>query len=189
MTQECGVPVEEALRRHYATSGLPPDGGHTGSHWTMLRVAGLGLRLRNFGWRRRALPIHDLHHLVTGYPCTVAGELQIAAWEFAAGRFPHPMATLFCLPLVVIGAVGAPRRSFAAFVRGRRSRTLYSGMDRVDLRSMPLAELRERLLPAHAPRPTLGDRVAWTGLALCSSALVVSPPLVLSLIAWWSISP
>jgi hypothetical protein len=50
-------------------------------------------------WRRDAITRHDLHHILTGYSCTMTREMQMAAWEFAAGRYRHWAATLFCLPL------------------------------------------------------------------------------------------
>jgi ubiquinone biosynthesis protein Coq4 len=59
--------------------------------------------LPNFKWRRRALPIHDLHHVIAGYEFSSYGEFEMSAWEFAAG--PHVLSTLFCLPLVSMGAV------------------------------------------------------------------------------------
>ena len=74
-----------------------------------LGIGRLGIQLPNFEWRKRAIDKHDAHHLLLGYPCTPTGEMQMAAWEFAAGRFPHPGATLFCLPLVAMGAVLVPR--------------------------------------------------------------------------------
>jgi hypothetical protein len=184
VTDGACLSVREALRRHYLASGLPADGGRSGSHWTMLRVAGIAVRLPNFAWRRRALPLHDIHHLVTGYPCSVSGELQIAAWEFAAGRYPHVMATLFCLPLLAIGAIGTPRRSFAAYVRGRSSRTLYRHFEALDVELMDVDTLQRNLVPARPASATPRDRIAWMGLALCSMALVVTPLAILG----WALS-
>ena len=35
--------------------------------------------------RRRAVPLHDLHHVLTGYGTDVLGEAEIGAWELVAG--------------------------------------------------------------------------------------------------------
>lgn len=39
-------------------------------------------RLTTSGWRKKAVPYHDLHHVLTGYPFSPAGEFEMAAWEF-----------------------------------------------------------------------------------------------------------
>ena len=75
--------------------------------------------------RRRAVPYHDLHHVLTGYDASAVGEGEIGAWELAAGTDPHWFATLINLPAVLIGLCLSPRRVFDAFIRGRRSRSLY----------------------------------------------------------------
>ena len=35
--------------------------------------------------RQRALRMHDLHHVLTGYGTDLAGEAEISAWEFRRG--------------------------------------------------------------------------------------------------------
>ena len=173
--------VGEVLRRHYAASGLPDDGGHSAERW-VLKLGPVHFTLPNFAWRRRALRYHDVHHLVTGYRCTPTGEMEIAAWEFAAGRFPHPLSTLFCLPLVAIGAVVIPRRAFAAFVQGRRSKTLYGdSATHADLLTQPLRTVRARLVPRELPAPLLSDRLKYAQLVATSLALIVAPLLVITI--------
>ena len=88
----------------------------------------LVLLLPNFGWRRRAIAAHDLHHLMTGYPQTMRGEFQMAAWEFGAGRYPHWGATLACAPLILAGMLWSPSRIRRAFRSGRSSRSLYESL-------------------------------------------------------------
>ena len=82
----------------------------------------------NFSWRRRAIDAHDLHHLMAGYPMTLRGEYQMAAWELGAGRFPDWRATLFCAPLVVAGLFWSPGRMLNALRAGRRSESLYGSL-------------------------------------------------------------
>jgi ubiquinone biosynthesis protein Coq4 len=86
------------------------------------------MRFPDFAWRRLALQAHDLHHAMTGYPMTLRGEFQIAAWEFAAGRYPHWGATLFCAPLVLLGLIWSPAAMVRAWRRGRQSRSLYHAL-------------------------------------------------------------
>jgi hypothetical protein len=112
---------EEALGRLRA-SGRSEEAA--APRWTC-RVGPLLLTLPNFGWRRRALAAHDLHHLMTGYPMTMRGEFQMAAWELGAGRFAHWGATLMCAPLAAIGFFWSPRRILGAYRRGRAEKSLY----------------------------------------------------------------
>jgi hypothetical protein len=83
------------------------------------------LRFPDFAWRRAAIEAHDLHHLMTGYPMTMRGEFQLAAWEFGAGRYPHWGATLFCGPLIAIGCLWSPLAIWRAYRAGRASLSLY----------------------------------------------------------------
>ena len=92
-------------------------------------IGPLTLRFPNFGWRRRAIAAHDLHHLMTGYPMTMRGEFQLAAWEFGAGRYPHWGATLFCGPLILLGLLWSPAAMWRAFRFGRRSESLYAALE------------------------------------------------------------
>jgi hypothetical protein len=132
--------VGAALREFRTANGLCHD--EREARWWIVRAGLVIFPLPNFGWRRRAIDAHDLHHLLTGYPCTVEGELQIAAWEFGAGRYPHWGATLFCLPLIVAGLLCMPDRIRAAWRRGRRSRSLYRHADLERLHDLPLAYAR-----------------------------------------------
>lgn len=115
--------VGEALFAFREANGLRHD-EHLTRLWR-LRIDFMTLYLPNFAWRRRAIAAHDTHHMLTGYPCTVRGELQIAAWEFGAGRYPHWGATLFCLPFAIAGMLFLPGATWAAYRRGRREHSLY----------------------------------------------------------------
>ena len=127
----------EALAAFRAANGLCQD-ERRARMWE-IRLGRFAMMMPNFRWRRRAIDAHDLHHLLTGYPCTVRGELEIAAWEFGAGRYPHWGATAFCGPLVLFGLIGMPRRTFAAFRHGRRCRSLYSPGTMERISALPLS--------------------------------------------------
>lgn len=102
---------------------LPEDPARDRS-WSF-KVIGLTIHLPNFTWRKDAIDKHDLHHLVLGEPFTMRGECQVATWEFAAGAFPDKRAQLFCLPLVAIGAITSPQRTWRSFKAGATQRSLF----------------------------------------------------------------
>lgn len=91
-------------------------------------VGPVTLRFPNFAWRRRAIAAHDLHHRMAGYPMTMRGEFQMAAWEYGAGRYPHWGATLFCAPLILAGLIWSPAAIWRAWQAGRRSESLYPAL-------------------------------------------------------------
>jgi hypothetical protein len=177
VTPDSSHSVGEALASFYAAQGLPDIGVHTARYWR-IELRPLSIPMPNFGWRRRALPIHDLHHVVTGYPCTPVGEFEMAAWEFAAGRYPHPGATAFCLPLVGAGAVLAPRRTWHAWLRGRSSRTLYAQGLTPAILSTELGTLRRAFVPGHLPAARSRDRLAYAALVAVSLTWTLAPLVV-----------
>ncbi len=129
--------VGDALRAFRDENGLCQN--EREARWWIVRVDLVVFPLPNFAWRRRAIDAHDLHHLLTGYPCTCEGEVLIAAWEWGAGRYPHWGATLFCLPIVIAGLLFMPGPTLAAWRRGRRSRSLYRHADLDRLEDLPLS--------------------------------------------------
>jgi len=158
------MPNSEALR-----PDQPPP------KWWSFKFSGFDIYCYNFGWRQQAILGHDLHHLLTGYPLTMVGEMQVAAWEFAAGRFPSIFATLFCLPLVAIGAVAWPKRTFSAFVRGRHSTSLYKAPVNAELLKMQLSDLQKTSMPKWDGNPNSGDILAYALLVCQALVLVVAP--------------
>jgi len=145
--------VGDALRLFRNENGLCHN--EREARWWIIRADPVVFPLPNFAWRRRAIDAHDVHHLLTGYPCTVEGELLIAAWEFGAGRYPHWGATLFCGPLVLAGLLYRPRSTLAAWRRGRRSRSLYRHVDLDRLGDLPLAAARALVAPGGPHPPVL----------------------------------
>jgi len=114
---ECPDPLD-TLRRE---QGLERTDS---SHWRF-HIGPFVFRLRNFAWRQAAIDAHDRHHLMTGYPLTLVGEIQLAAWEWGAGRYPDWRATAFCAPLILAGGLAMPRRTWRAYRAGRIRESLY----------------------------------------------------------------
>jgi len=99
----------------------------------------------------------------------------MAAWEFAAGKYPNIFSTLFCIPLICLGAVSIPRKQFRAFVRGRRSRTLYEGQPLEMLLDRTVDDVREEILPSAAHNASFGDYFGYLKLVLLSALVTMFP--------------
>ncbi len=173
-TRDQGRSVAEVARD--LSLNLQPDAR---AKWWSFNVLGVPVYCYNFAWRRQAIAHHDLHHVVTGYPCTMIGEMQVAVWEFAAGRFPNVFANLFCLPLVAFGLVCAPRRSWSAYRLGMRCRTLFTTPLTKTILAMPVADLRKQVAAARRPRPVWRDLLGYANLCALSALLLILPALML----------
>lgn len=176
--------VAEARAAYFARWGFG-DGGYE-DRWVKLQLGPIPLRLWNFPARKRAVKLHDLHHVATGYEANWLGEFEISAWELGGSCGPFWAAWLINSQALLVGALRAPRRTFAAFVRGRQSRTLY--LEEPDVQAATLAgslpALRARLrLDRAGTAPTGADRL-WFGALVGLSALGNLGPLV-ALGAWW----
>lgn len=145
--------VAEARALYFAANGFGEES--YSDSWVRLRLAGRTIIIfPNSAARVRAVRLHDIHHVVAGYDTSWSGESEIGAWEIGGGCGGHTAAWLLNMYALAIGAVIAPRRTLAAFVRGRRSNTLYSGEFKEELLAENLGSLRRRLgLPSVAPAP------------------------------------
>ncbi len=116
--------LREARERYFAQNGFGPDGGY-GAAWVDFKLGALPFPFPNTAARVAAVKYHDLHHIVTGYRTNFIGELEISAWEIGAGCERMVAAWVLNLGGMAMGFLLAPRRTFRAFVRGRRGHTLY----------------------------------------------------------------
>ena len=117
--------VREARADYFRRAGFPPDGGDS-QRWVVLRVAGVPVfAFPNIATRRRSVKLHDVHHVLTGYDTSWTGEAEIGAWELGSGCGRHWVAWVLNTQAMILGLLIAPRRTWRAFVRGRRSGNLY----------------------------------------------------------------
>jgi len=163
----------EARSRYYEVNGFGPDGGDS-LDWVPLQLWKLTIKIPNTDSRRRAVRIHDLHHIVTGYQTDLRGEAEIAAWELASGCLRWPAATILNLFALGLGILIAPRRLARAWARGRATTNLYTAETVDPLLPRHVAEVRAELGLA-GPHPTVRVRDA------VAMSLVALPPLLVLL--------
>ena len=174
--------VRQARGEYFAANGFS-DAGYT-DDWVTLKLGPIPITFPNTASRKRAIPLHDLHHVATGYGTTWLGEAEIAAWEVGGGCTDHWAAWVLNLGGMSYGAVLAPRRVFRAFVRGRRSRNLYHAGWDDSLLELSVGELRRRLaVTAELPPATARDRLAFAGwLALANAPVVIAAGVLVALL-------
>ncbi|HWO21483.1 MAG TPA: hypothetical protein VNO30_22095 [Kofleriaceae bacterium] len=172
----------DARTRYYEVNGFGADGGDS-LKWVPIKVLGITIYIPNTEGRRRAVRIHDLHHIVTGYQTTFTGEAEIAAWELASGCWQWPAAFVLNLGGLGMGMLIAPQRAARAWARGRKTRNLYTERNGVDhVLPRPVGEVRA-VLGLDEPAPPVRARdalaVAAVGLPMLATiAAVVAAPLV-----------
>jgi hypothetical protein len=163
----------EARRLYFEANGFPLDGGYE-AKWVDFELGPIPMPFPNSDARRRAVRIHDLHHVLTGYQTDIHGEAEISAWELAAGCGDMLAAWGLNLGGMALGMMISPRRTWRAWVRGRQSGMLYRTRVDDQLLNRKLGEMRSELgvdkPPGHA---SVGDVLlffaywqvgAWTSL-------------------------
>ncbi|MFT3764934.1 MAG: hypothetical protein QM820_05365 [Minicystis sp.] len=123
-TYDASLTMRAARDRYFEDNHFGADGGYS-SPWVDFKLGPIPMPFPNTPGRVRAVRYHDLHHIVTGYATDTLGEFEISAWELGAGCQDFWVAWQLNLGGLAAGAVSIPRRTFRAFVRGRRTHTLY----------------------------------------------------------------
>jgi hypothetical protein len=179
-----GGSVREALAEHLAASGLPPDAGDS-EHFAVVKIFYLPYPIPNTRARKRAVRIHDLNHLVSGYKTDRIGELEISAWELASGGCrKYGAAWVLDLAGLLGGLMVAPRRTVRAFLDGRSKQNLYR-FEYEELLDLSVADA-SRLASEPLPTPM---RQVPAGLHLAAFVVLSLPAALAMAIAWYALIP
>jgi hypothetical protein len=135
--------VRAARDAYLVAQGLSAD--DYGAPRFALRLWRLRLSLPNPATRQRAVPLHDLHHVATGYGSDLPGEAALGAWELRCGC-PDLVPLLLNAAAVALGCLVAPAGTLRAFRRARGQRSLYRlGRPYDELLDARVGELRRLL--------------------------------------------
>jgi hypothetical protein len=135
--------IEEARNRYFSANGFSVH-DYAAPTFT-LGIFGFKLKFPNTASRKRVVPLHDLHHILTGYGTDWMGEAEIGAWELRAGCNTF-IAYFLNAGGVIIGLLISPRRVWRAFRAAKDQRTLYyDSMPYDRLLQMTVGEIRTRL--------------------------------------------
>ena len=168
--------LREARDRHFAIGGFCEE--QYAARFVRFRFGTRSVWLPKSPGRTRALPYHDLHHVLTAYPTSWRGEVEIAAWELASGCRDYLTGWVINLGALAIGLVLAPTPACRAFVRGRHSDNLYGAVI-APLLGSHVGDIRAQLrLDGGTPRARWHDAALFVATAVVGVTLVMSPVLV-----------
>jgi hypothetical protein len=121
-TDISSLSMREARDLYFKQNGFSMD--HYSASTFTIKLAGIPFTFPSTAARKRALPLHDFHHILTGYGTNFMGEAEIGAWELRAGC--NSFITYWLNGWgVVIGLFMSPRRVWRAFRSARGQHTLY----------------------------------------------------------------
>jgi len=180
-TYDDALTLRDARADYFERNGFGPSGGYD-ANWVRFKIGVLPVAIPNVQARVRAVRIHDLHHVVTGYDTDLMGELRIAAWEVGGGCGGFVAAWVLNLWGLFLGLFYDAAAMRDAFVRGRRGENLYHEPFDDALLASTVGATRARLaVPAEAVASPADRRafVAWAAFAAVFSLVTWFGPYVL----------
>ena len=136
--------LAEHIAEHNLCPGSTTVESWLGAHWLRVRVGKWTVPLIPLWGLKRAHIAHDVHHVLTGYPTTLKGECELAAWELSSGGCRWNL--FFWVDRIAVfglGLVCHPRATLTALRRGRGCHNLY-GVPTTDLIEARRQDVRRR---------------------------------------------
>jgi hypothetical protein len=166
--------LAQARQGYFAEHRLG-DGGYAAAS-VRVRFGPLVVDLPNTTARRKAVPLHDLHHALTGYGSDWRGEAEVSAWEVAGGCGRYPAAWVLVVSAFGLAVLAYPCAALRAFVRGRGRGNLFTDYphgETPELLATSRSEAQARYGLDRPPR-----RAGFVDLVAFSAWAVVAIPLV-----------
>lgn len=163
------------------------DGGYEDPWVTLKRIGPLKLGFPNTASRKRAIRLHDLHHVLAQYGTDWTGEAEIGGFEIGAGCGNHWAAWFLNASAMSFGLFIAPRATYRGYVRGRHARSLYDGEWREALLDENTGAMRKKLGLDAPERPaSLADNAAFAVWAISTPLMFYGPfvGLAAGLLRW-----
>jgi len=140
------VTVKDALLAFYKDYQLKTDGGIQDSSVKVELVKGISMYIPNVEARKKVILKHDIHHMMTGYPAIMKGEMEISSWELSTGCFRYWVPLTLNTYGMMMGFSFNLKGIWKAWVRGRRTKNLYqTTYTNEELLKKPLHELKNEL--------------------------------------------
>ena len=149
----------QARQEYFDRSGLG-DGGYN-DRWVKFKMGPIPFAIPNTEARKKAVKLHDLHHVLTGYVTTWTGEAEISGWEIASGCRSYLVAWVINFFAFIIGLVIAPGAVYRAFLRGRHCGNLYGVVFGESLLEKTVGETRHELRLDQVGTPVFTDKLLF----------------------------
>lgn len=105
------------LEEFYKENNIPMDGGCNDTSFNF-KVFGIKLKLPNPKFRRDAIHIHDLQHVLNHCDTSWKGESFISGWEISTGMWKHFPLGLFSLWAMGYGIWLYPKAIYLGYKKG-----------------------------------------------------------------------
>lgn len=135
--------ISQAVGAFYVENGYPTDGGASKAI-AKIKVGSVAFPMPNLSSRSQNLYLHDINHVVMGFPTTWKGESAISSWEIATGGW----GKFYFVWLLVLGGMGIgvimyPKSTYEAFQTGLTMRSAFtSGLSKDELYALTTEELK-----------------------------------------------
>lgn len=180
--------LRDARTQYFAVNNF--GWGGYDDKWVKVEYGLLRFYFPNTKGRVKVVKYHDLHHILTEYGTSLAGETEIGAWEVATGCTRSLAAWLLNLSGFAAGLVINSQGVYQAFLRGRHSANLYHLPFNDELLSSRVGYLRQQLNLDEPLRPaSLADNTAfilWSLMSVVTLLIIIGiviTPLILVLIS------
>ena len=109
--------IEQLLQDFYRENGLPKNGGDNQNTFR-IKILGINFKLPNPKFRKDAIHVHDIEHVLNDCDVSWKGEGFISGWEISTGLWKH-----FPLGLLSLWTMGysfwvSPKSVFKGFIKG-----------------------------------------------------------------------
>ncbi len=176
------------LHRYFQENGFGQDGGYAAA-WVDFKLGPVPFPFPNTDARRKAVRFHDLNHVLTGYQTDLEGEFEISAWEVGAGCRSFMAAWVINLSGLVAGALVCPKRTWSAFVAGRRSGAASYALGYEQALAGEIEAIKKQLDVRTSGQATGSDvalfAAAGLGGVITSSLMLVVLLSPITLLLWW----
>ncbi|MEA5459939.1 hypothetical protein VB796_12865 [Arcicella sp. LKC2W] len=131
--------ILDELKYFWEVNNLPIDGG-VKDKFNEVNIGRFSFKYPNLDGK--ALMLHDLNHLITGYKTNWTGECEVSAWEIASGgRRGYLRTWIYPISLVLIGMVICPFKTYNAFVKGLGKRNSFIISNQTNIWKLTKSEL------------------------------------------------
>lgn len=168
--------VETYLDQYYSEKAWMGERGGIDQAWIKVYVGPWDIIVPNTKARKKIVPYHDLHHLVSGYNNSRLGEGQVAAWELGTHCLFSPLATLLNLFGMATGLLIDHRKILAAYKHGRQCNNLYR-MPSTELMQLDVSIVNTMVNSKARPANTNITRISFCFFAISALSIfaIISP--------------